>query len=236
MKMIVRNEAAKQALPEAPSVDEAQDIQSAKQEAFDVIKPTLQAVDPNTSTASPTNPFDPENLRLSQSFGETVGVKKLLTTVPVRKPSPQDFVRVHPSAEYRDNFPILELKDEREEFIVTARLVPELAGEFFTKTLFLAINRQGTVFFWPVRLPSPEGKMLDWWRSAREAAELAMQYWVRIRANMNLGAYDIYRAESVISEPEWPELGYWDLIKIAFRDHLIDRIDHPVVKRLRGQA
>jgi hypothetical protein len=37
-------------------------------------------------------------------------------------------------------------------------------------------------------------------------------------------------------DPEWPELGFWDLIKIAFRDHLIDRIDHPVVKRLRGQA
>ena len=29
---------------------------------------------------------------------------------------------------------------------------------------------------------------------------------------------------------------YWDLIKLAFKDHLIDRIDHPVDKRLRGQA
>ena len=47
-------------------------------------------------------------------------------------------------------------------------------GEFVTKTLFLAINRQGTVFFWPVRLPSPDGKDIEWWRSAREAAEMAM--------------------------------------------------------------
>jgi hypothetical protein len=67
-----------------------------------------------------SDPFDPANLRLSQSFVETAGVKKLLTTVPVRKPSPQDFVRVHPSPEYCDNFPIVELKDEREEYIVTA--------------------------------------------------------------------------------------------------------------------
>jgi hypothetical protein len=200
----------------------------------------FQVVPPGTeNTNSPTNsldPFDPANLRLSQSFTETVAVKKLLTTVPVRKPSPQDFVRVHPGPEYRDNFPIIELKDEREEYIVTASLVPELTGEFVTKTLFLATNRQGTLFFWPVRLPSPDGKDLDWWRSGREAAELAMQGWVRVKANMNLGAYDIFKAESVISEPEWPELGFWDLIKIAFRDHLIASLDHPVIKRLRGLA
>jgi hypothetical protein len=37
-------------------------------------------------------------------------------------------------------------------------------------------------------------------------------------------------------DPEWPQLGFWELIKIAFRDHLVDRIDHPVIKRLRGQV
>ena len=185
--------------------------------------------------ASTPDPFNPTNLRLSQLFVETAGVKKLLTTVPVRKPSAQDFVRVHPDPAYRENFPIIELKDEREEYIVVADLVPALVGEFVTKTLFTAINRQGTVFFWPVRLPSPDGKDLDWWRSSREAAELAMTSWIRVRANMNLGANDIFQAESVISDPEWPQLGFWELIKIAFRDHLIDRLDHPVIKRLRGQ-
>jgi len=97
-------------------------------------------------------------------------------------------VRVHPNPEYRDNFPIIELKDEREEYIVTAGLVPELASEFVTKTLYTAVNRQGTLFFWPVRLPPPDGKQMEWWRSAREAAELAMSGWVRVKANMNLGA------------------------------------------------
>ena len=33
------------------------------------------------------DPFDPERLRLSQDFAATVGVKKALLTVPVRKPS-----------------------------------------------------------------------------------------------------------------------------------------------------
>jgi hypothetical protein len=201
--------------------------------------PQPNAVEPQAPTA---DPFDPANLRLSQSFVETVGVKRLLTTVPVRKPSPQDFVRVHPDRAFRENFPIIELKDEREEYIVVADLVSLLMDEFVTKTLFTAINRQGTVFLWPVRLPSPDGRDMEWWRSGREAAELGMTSWIRVRANMDLGAYEIFKAESVILDPEWPRggdgeaLGYWDLIKIAFRDHLIDRIDHPVVKRLRGQA
>ena len=141
-------------------------------------------------------------------------------------------------SEYRENFPIIELKDEREEYIVTASLVPELAGEFVTKTLYTAITRQNTVFFWPVRLPSPDGKDMNWWRSGRDAAALAMNDWVRVKANMGLGAYDIFKAErsAEMPQPEWPELGFWDLIKIAFRDHLITTIDHPVIQRLRGQV
>jgi hypothetical protein len=186
-----------------------------------------------TPTIAP-DPFDPANLRLSQAFVETSGVKKLRLTVPIRKPSAQDFVRVHPSPEYRENFPIIELKDEREEYIVTSDLVPELNGEFVTKTLFTAINRQGTLFFWPVRLPAPDGKMLDWWRTAREATDLAMKDWIRVKANMNLGAYEIYKAETASAEPEWPKEDFWTLIRIAFRDHLITTIDHPVIKRLRG--
>ena len=46
----------------------------------------------------PPDPFDPANLRLSQSFTDMAGVKKLLTNVPVKKPNPQKFVRDHPNA------------------------------------------------------------------------------------------------------------------------------------------
>jgi hypothetical protein len=193
------------------------------------------AVPAAASQLAAPDPFRPDNLRLSQSFTETMPVKKLLTVVPVRKPGPQDWVRVRPGTEFRENFPIIEIKDEREEYIVTSQLVPELVGEVVSKTLFMAINRQGTVFLWPCRLPTPDGKDLDWWRSLRGAAEVATKSWVRVKANMNLGAYDIFQAENTLSDPEWPELDFWDLIKIAFRDHLIDRIDHPVIDRLRGK-
>ena len=66
------------------------------------------------------NPFDPAALRLDQSYADTVGVKKLLTTVPVRKPNRQDFVRVHPDPTFRlTPAAIIEVKEDREVYLVT---------------------------------------------------------------------------------------------------------------------
>jgi hypothetical protein len=197
-------------------------------------KPTLQAVDPN-NPAIP-DPFDIASLRLNPSFLETAGVKKLVTTVPARRPSPQDFVRVHPDAAYRENFAVIDLKDDREDFLVRPEVLPELLGEVTFKTIFTAINRQGIVFLWPVRLPAPDNRKTDWARSAREAAEMAMMRWIRMKANMSLGAYEISVAESVMADPVWPELSFYELLSIAYRDRMITSLEHPVVKRLRGQS
>jgi hypothetical protein len=188
------------------------------------------------STSEQPDEFDLESLRLSQSFTETAGVKKLLTTVPVRKPNRHEFVRVHPSADYRADFAMIVLKEEREEeYIVCGRdLIGELAGEITPKTLYTAINRQGVVFLWPVRLPDSDGREMEWHRSMREAAELGMKQWVRVKANMSLGAYEITVAASAIAEPTWPEVKFKELVKIGLRGHLITTIDHPVIKGLWG--
>jgi hypothetical protein len=109
-----------------------------------------------TGTSTP-NPFDPASLRLDQNFAETVGVKKLLTTVPVRKANRQDFVRVHPDPAYRlTPAAIIELKEDREVYLVTPQMAMELPGEFKPAALFTSTNRQGVVFLWPVKLPGPD--------------------------------------------------------------------------------
>jgi hypothetical protein len=186
------------------------------------------------NVAAQLDPYDLKHLRLDQSFVESAGVKKLLTTVPVRKPNPQDFVRVHSDPEYRATLAIIELKEDRETYLVPPPIARELPGEFVMATIFTAINRQGVVFLWPVRLPASDGRVLEWHRSAAEAAELAMRRWLRIKANMSLGAYEMFEAASTIPEPEWPELSLQELLRIGFRDRLVDRLDHAVVKRLRG--
>jgi hypothetical protein len=200
------------------------------------MKPNLVDIASASASASATDVFaDLANLRLSQDFAATCGVKKLLTTVPVRKPSSQDFVRVHADPAYRDNFPAIELKDEgRELYLISSDLQQELSVECVPVTLFTAINRQGVVFLWPARLPRPEEKMNRWWGSAIEAAELAMTRWIRVKPNMSLGAYEIFEAIGTLQEPTFTELPLNEIVRIAFRGNVIDNPDHPVVKRLRG--
>jgi hypothetical protein len=236
---------------DAQSIDRAKEADMAKSEsakradaASDAGSAFMSGVSPAavvaTAAATP-NPTpdlfdDLANLRLSQAFAETSGVKKLLRTVPVHRPHPQDFFRVNPDPAFRENFPIIELKEEREQYLVAPALVPELAGEFISMTLFTAINRQGVTFLLPVRLPTADGRQSEWHRSMREAAELAMGKWVRVKANMALGAYEMFIAESVMVEPVWPDVSFSEILRLAFRERVIDRLDHPVLKRLRGLA
>jgi hypothetical protein len=197
-----------------------------------------------TGAAMPENPStipdpfgDLSALRLDQSYAETAGVKKLLTTVPVRKPNRQDFVRVHPDPAYRlTPAAIIEVKEDREVYLVMPHMAQELPGEFNVATLYTAINCQGVLHLWPVRLPGSDGKHNEWHRSAGEAAERAWVRWIRVTANLSLGAYEIREAEGDIPEPDWPNAPFEEILKVAFRDRIVDRTDHPLVRRLRGAA
>ena len=157
-------------------------------------------------------------------------------TVPVRKPNPQDFSRVHPDPAYRMEFAVIDLKDDRELFyLLTPTIAQQLPGECVSVICYTTINRQGVVYLWPAT--SPIGRSVnEWHRSAMEAAERAMSRWVRVKANMGLGAYEMFEAASSIPDPTWPEHSFHELLEIAFRDRLVNSLDHPVIKRLLGQA
>ena len=190
----------------------------------------------NAPIEAKADPFDVASLRLDPSFIETAGVKKLLTTVPVGKPNPQDYVRVHQDPAFRDSFATIEWKEDRELFIVVPSVARELPGECVLVTLYTAINRQGVVRLWPIKLPGPDGRIIEWHRSQAEAAERAIERWVRVKANMSLGAYEISEASATIPDPEWPAESFQQLLRIGFRDRLVDRHDHPLIAKLRGRV
>ena len=193
-------------------------------------KPDLQIIDQPVP-----DPFDPAALRISQDFAAQANVKPILATVPVRKPSRQDYVRVHPSEDYQLTTTMLELKDERETYLISPDLRQELFGELLQVSVFTAINRQGVVFLWPCRLPDETGRSNPWHESALEAADRAKTKWTRIAADMSLGAYRIWEAQGDLPEPEWPEQSLRDLLSIGFKGRYIDNLDHAALKRLRGE-
>jgi hypothetical protein len=193
---------------------------------------------PKTPTA-PIDPkgqdFDVEQLRLSADFASTVGVRKALVTVPVRKPPPQSFVRVHPDPTWQLRTAVLQDQVDRETYLIARPLWPDLAGEVNHVLMHTAIDRQGTLFVWPVKLPADDGRWSDWHRSGLEAAERAKARWLRVKANMSLGAYEIWEAGGELADPVWPDEGFEHVLHVAFRDRYIHDLDHPVLRRLRGE-
>ena len=190
-----------------------------------------------TGAAAP-DPFDPARLRLSQDFAASLGVKKTLLTVPVKKPDNTWWIRTHPDEAYRIETAVLELKEARETYLIDPDLWSYLATEatFSPRALFTAINRQGVVFLWPVRLPGADGRPNEWNRSALEAASMAAKKWVRVTSNMSLGAYEVFEATGDLPEPKWPEQPFIELLRTAFKDKHITSLDHPVLKQLRGES
>ena len=65
--------------------------------------------------------------------------------------------------------------------------------------------------------------------------ELAKTKWLRVAANMSAGNYEAFEAVAQLGEPQWPDMPFSEVLKIAFKDFMIDSLDHPVLKQLRGE-
>jgi hypothetical protein len=182
--------------------------------------------------------FNAEDFRLNQAFAEYAGGEKVVTLIPVRKPSKECWFRTHPRPEYWLSTPIIELKEKGgETYLVLKALWNELAAEptFVSKLLVPTITRQNDLFLWPIKLPGPDGNLDAWNESAMRAADLAKTKWVRLCSNKKFGLYNTFGAKAVIEEPVWPSMSLNEMVKIAFKGRVIESLDHPVIQQLRGE-
>lgn len=184
----------------------------------------------NVSQGSPFS-----SLRLSQNFGESLGVKKVLTTVPVGKPSKDRFFRTHTSPSWVFPTWILENKAAGETYLVSAEVASALADQVSPVELHAAIDRQNNPFLIPIPLPGPNGVRNSWHESRAQAVERAKSVWLRISSNKDLGGYDIYEATAKLPDPVWPETTMDELLEVAFRGRIITGVDHPVVQDRLGR-
>lgn len=189
-----------------------------------------------TGPDEPHDPFDPAALRIEGTSDASIGIERPILAVPVKKPDRQSFFRVHTNPEMRMDCRIIELQSERETYLVAPAIAAMLPGETKPVRLLTYITRLGGLAFWPLKLPTDDQRALGWIQSAQKAAELAETKWVRLQANMALGAYDVSTSIH-IPDPIWPTINMRELLRIAFGDgRLIDREDHPVIRQLLGSV
>lgn len=173
--------------------------------------------------------------RLPQDFGARVGVKSRLAHVPVTKPRKGCFVRTRPGAEWRMPIAMIVLKDVNESYVVHPSLAPDLPDDVVQYVLVTAITRDGAVFLWPLRVPK-SSRQDSWADSAMAACDYAETQWVRVDAKQGASSYAVTVATAMYPEPEWPDESLEQLFGLAFRDRVIDTLDHPVIRRLKGAA
>lgn len=192
--------------------------------------------DPDPTPEPALDPFDFDRLRLPQNFHELVNVKRVITSLPVRRPHAHEFFRIRTGAGWElDTFVLMD-KIERETFLVSQDLWAALSAELTPVKLVLGVNRQNSIFFWPLKLTPPDGRVSTWAQSALLVAERAQRDWVRMQADMAAGGYLMQVALGPLPEPEWPpDQSFKDLLQIAFRSYYIDSMDHVVLQRLRGE-
>jgi hypothetical protein len=184
------------------------------------------------------DPFSHEALRVTPDRG-AIGVKREILTVPVRRPDKQWWFRIRPDEpeqEWHLDTMVLELRDDCKTYLVAPALREELAGEGRVVRLYTCISRGGALFLWAVPLPGPDGRSNPWHQSAHDIAGRAMERWARMVPDQAAGMYQLHVAPSLTAEPEWPDLTFPRVLKLAFRERLIDSADHPVVRGLRGLA
>jgi len=225
--------------PRVEVTTEAGVSHDSQQSVPDVSSSTTVAINATTSTQQTdlSTVTDLQSLRLPANYGASLGVKKLLTNVPVGKPGRGQFFRTHKAEDMTFDAMLLEQKESGEKYVVTPNVAQAISELVRPVRLHAAIDRQNNVFLIRVPLPDETGTRNPWHESLAQAVELAKSKWVRIDANRQVGAYDVSIAQSEkLPEPEWPAHDIDALVRVAFRGKIITDLDHPVVQSLLGRV
>lgn len=180
---------------------------------------------------------DLQALRLSTSEGALAGPKEYLSRLPVGKPSKQEFWRANPDEGMSLITNLFEDKENREFYIIAPSMLGEMMALDVVTPVKLTptISRQGVLRLIPAKLPSDTGGSASWQDTLLLAVERAKTKWVRIGADMALGAYRIWEAQGALSDPEWPDISLNQMLEIGFKDRIIDNEDHPIFNKLLGR-
>ena len=181
------------------------------------------------------DPFSLANIRMSQA--NLPVIKEAQGKIGVGRPSTSKFFTVHADPEFTITTNLLCVKDDGSYYLPIRTLWDELSDEplLQVRQLVPTVTPGGELMLWPLRLPDQDGRLDSWSESALEIAEYAKTRWVRLRPNHSAFRYDCFEAQGDLPAPKWPDLSFEEMMKLAFRDRRITSLDHPVLRRLRGE-
>ncbi len=196
------------------------------------------AVRAKNMAASTGGPAILRRFALPSNYSEgLVGVKKKVAVVQVAKPKRNSWWIAKPEHMLEAAILYDETATGKDAYLVAPELVMELGDDVVATSLHGVITRQGVYMIVPVRLPGTDGRLDAWNESMREAITASYEQPVRTASSRDAGSYVLHLAPpTVVEMPPWPTETWEELLAIAFRGRIIDDLDHPVLRRLRGEV
>jgi len=176
-----------------------------------------------------------DQVRAKGDRQEALATESEQTAISIRSPKSDEFFRVDPRPEYSMALNILTLKEEQEKYLVYEDIIEDIGFETTIKkeTIFTCLTMSNSVFVYGIPLPDEQGKLNQWHKSAYTTVERAKNDWIRRQADRTNNQYTIQVAKAgICPDPIWTKMSFEDVLEMAFEEFIIDRTDHPVLKRL----
>ena len=181
-------------------------------------------------------PFNPSLFAMPSTGAEEFGTRKIRSVIPVNKPGKMEWVHLLDHPDFLiPGAAVLDLQNGGRLYLVVPEVAAQLADDVKLFKLAPALTRQDKLFLWPCPIIQPGETPNSWHTSHNDAFHAAKSGWIRMKSNLSCGFYDIIEPEKIMPEPDWPDMSFADMLQIAFNDdHIVDRDDHPALRRLLG--
>lgn len=204
----------------------------------DIPKATNNSVgsNPQPPNAAPVDPFDPMNLGISTDYAAAINVRPSTKPFELRKPNDQEYVRSSPRKDHHLLVgSIADKQDMGKVYIVAHALLDPVKVEFPRAVrgveLVLAQSLAGASLVWP--LPLAEDRGGKWNSTQRAACEKSKTRWTNMASEK--GQYEITTVNNP-REVDWDSFPpFRDVLRQAASERLIDSMDHPLLRKLRGE-
>jgi len=164
-------------------------------------------------------------LKLDQ---EKIKISKRTGAVEFRFPKSREYIMSKPIIDDDSEIYLLGfVKKDQPPYnilVVTEQIFDEFPDKCFAAQISLTINRQGGLFFWPVKVNGPNH---TFFQEFFQTSQYGWCAYVNERNNKTLKTIEDER------EPKWPDEDFQEILCRTLKINVIDAKD-PVLQRWRG--
>jgi hypothetical protein len=167
---------------------------------------------------------------------ELVPTRKRLVNLSVRNNPVADwYVRTSTNREHHGVLPIFRDKSGDDSLYLVDESVQYLLGNRVRNNHCLTVTKQGSPFLWCSPLEQADGEWNSWHSSAYDMKEIAAETWIKVQSNKQIAGFEPHEIAPHLAadEPKFPDNLKWvDIIALAFRRRLIEKENHPIIRRI----